>query len=87
VTDPDPDRAVFLLQSRLRERGARTTKERWQTEGAFLTLAEAEAFARAHERWYFHGWQVLAVPAGGRLAELLGGGREPEVAPRTCVGL
>lgn len=69
----DPDRAVFLLQSRLRERGTRTTKEHWQTEGAYLTRAEAVAFAEAHERWFFYGWRVVGVPAGGTLAALLPG--------------
>lgn len=68
------ERVVYILQSRIGRRGKRTKRDHWQTEGAYLTPSEAEAFARAHKHWYFHGWRVSAVPASESLARRIGEG-------------
>lgn len=72
MSDPEPpDGAVYLVQSRLCRRDKRTKRDHWQPECAFRTAAEAEAYARANERHYFHGWRVTRVGAEGALAALL----------------
>jgi hypothetical protein len=70
-------RFVYLLESRIGRRGKRTRRDHWQAEAAFATPGEAEAFARANERLYFHGWRVTRVAAEGPLRQALA----PELSP------
>lgn len=65
------ERNVFLLQVRLGKKTRRTTRDHWQTVGAYLTRAEANAAGKANDHRYPHGWRVYGVPAGGALASLV----------------
>jgi len=42
----------------------------WRTEGVFLTRAEAERWAKAHE-YRCYPWKVYCIPCDGELAKIL----------------